>query len=152
MRKMLTDYDEVLQQIDYQSRQSRERVRSIVCEAGRPDVLEEFDRNMKDIDTGVTGARSAWHSISVAQRRALLLLADGYELRREPYSRTKYEGYCANRKRDALGYVCSIGTVRALCARELAHVNGGAMDPEKSIVVTERGKFIVKHGQQTPGA
>jgi hypothetical protein len=152
MGRLFTDYDPILQQIDYRSQQSRERVRAIIREAGRPDILTEFDRNMKDLDTGITSARSVWHSISAAQRRALMMLADGYELRRMPASRTKYEGYCAVRKRDAIGYVCPIGTVRALCARELAHVNGGPLDPEKSIVVTERGQFIVKHGQQTAGA
>lgn len=139
--------DQIFLMIERDSIEKRQRTRQVILEAGRPDLAEELDRNMREIDNGVSGAKSAWHSISAAQRRALLLLADGYELRRASYSRTKYEGYCASRKRDALGYICPIGTVRALCARELAYVNGGAMDPEKVIVVTERGKFVVNYGQ-----
>jgi hypothetical protein len=144
--------DEIFMMIERDSMEKRRRTRQVLLEHGRPDLAEELDRNLREVDNGIAGAKATWHSISAAQRRALTILADGYELRRASYSRTKYDGYCAARKRDALGYTCPIGTVRALCARELAHVNGGALDPEKVIVVTERGKFVVKHGQQTPGA
>lgn len=148
MKPMPNDYDDISQEIERRSIASRERVRAMVLEAGRPDVLADFDRNMKEIDNGVMGAKNAWHSISDAQRRTLLVLSDGYELRSSRYNRNAYEGYCLAGKRDALGLVCRIRTVRALCAHELAHVNGGALDPEKSIIITERGAFVVKHGRK----
>lgn len=144
--------DEVFLMIERDAREKRRSTRQILLEHGRPDLAEELDRNLREVDNGVCSAKSTWHSISPAQRRALLVLAGGYELRRARYSRTKYDGYCVTGKRDALGYICPIGTIRALCTHELAHVNGGALDPEKSIVVTERGKFVVKHGPTDTGS
>lgn len=46
------------------------RVREIIAESG-PEAVAEFDRNMKDIQTGVSHARNIWHSLSAAQRRAM---------------------------------------------------------------------------------
>jgi len=52
------------------------RVRAIIAESG-PDAVAEFDRNMKDIRTGVSHARNLWHSITEAQRRAMTELSQG---------------------------------------------------------------------------
>jgi len=37
-----------------------------------------------------------------------------------------------------------IKTMRALCAHGLVHVDGGATDPERKFVLTERGRFVLE--------
>ena len=83
-----------------------------------------------------------------ALRCVLTLLAEGRVLRREPYSRTRFGAY--GPPADAAGVVCGLPTVRALCARELLACDGTATDPERKIVLTERGAFVVKSGTTTP--
>jgi len=43
--------------------------------------------------------------------------------------------------------ICKLSTARKLCAHGLIHVNGGATDPEAAFVVTERGRFVWRHGE-----
>lgn len=62
-----------LHEFERQRRESHQRVRAIIAE-GNPLIAAEFDKNMRDIETGVTHARNIWHSISPAQRRDLALI------------------------------------------------------------------------------
>jgi hypothetical protein len=139
--------DDILQQIERDSRERHERVRQLILSEGRPDLLAELDGQMRRIHLGLDGAGSTWQSISNAQRKVLLLMAEGRHLRRAPSSRTRYD---AIGEPHAISNVCGLPTVRNLCARELCHVDGGAMDPERKIVLTERGTFVVKHGPSQP--
>ena len=143
---MITDYDELLQQLEREARERNERVRCLIIEAGRKDLLAEYDRNMKEIANGAAMARSCWHSISSAQRFTLRVLGEGRYLARSLRSKNQF---------DAIGRapvtlaICRLSTARKLCAHGLIHVNGGATDPEAMFCITERGHFVLKHGQPT---
>lgn len=137
------DEDELLLRLDRESAQKTERVRALLLAEGRPDLVADLVARLRDIRLGLDAARNCWHSISSAQRRVLLLLAEGRVLVRPPHSRTRCH---AIGPPHALGDVCSIATARALCKHELLACDGVLLDPERRMVLTERGRFVVRHG------
>ncbi len=141
--------DDILLALDREARRSNERVRAMLMEMGRPDLVKELDARLRDIRLGLDSARSCWHSISPAQRRVLKIMEPGRYLARSRGSRTRYNAYG---EPHAESNVCGLATLRALCAHELCHVDGGATDPERKFVLTERGRFVLKHGQSLPEA
>lgn len=111
----------------------------------RADLAGEFDRRLRDIRLGVYGARAVWQSISDAQRRVLAHKVQGFHLRRALDRCNRY---------DAVGAdgtirlnVCGSATVRNLTSRGPCHVDGGAFDPESSIILTECGQFVLARGR-----
>lgn len=136
--------DEILQIIESDMRRQRERVRAMILQNGGKDALADFDRQMRDLDLGVTGARAKWHSLSDKQRRTMQALRVGAALVRIPNT----TGYCVN-SIGHLGKVCSLPTARALSRHELIAPDGGAFDPESRFVLTERGRFVFAHGRET---
>lgn len=144
--KHLADQERLLQELDEQSRASRERVRQMAIEAGRPDILAQFDIDSRNIDLGLTSARSCWHSISPAQARALAIVGTGRTLHRTRYQDTFYD---AHGEPHAISKACRLSTARALCAHELLAPDGGALDPEAKFVITERGSFVLRFGYHT---
>lgn len=144
----MSDYHPIIHALDAKFARQREDMRQLLYAEGRPDLVEEFDRKMREIDTGINGARNCWHSISEAQRRVLNLAATGRWLVRSPGTNHFYD---AHGEPHALSRVAGLKTVRNLCARELLAYDGGAIDPERKMVITERGLFVVKHGQFVVG-
>jgi hypothetical protein len=139
----MNDYDPILQRLEVEDAAKHERVRQVLYEAGRPDLVAELDAKMRDIRTGVAMAQSAWHSISPAQRLALQFAAHpGCNLRRVG---NQYLAAAAIFRRPERPI--RVPTVRNLCARELLAWNGGAFDPEGAAVITERGLFTLAHGR-----
>lgn len=135
----------ILDALEFQRRESLERTRIMLREAGRPDLVAELDQNIRDCESGVMGAKSTWRSISPAQRRVLVLLEPGRRLRRCGGSRTRYDAVGGNV--EAEGNVCGIATARNLCARELIACDGTAFDPEARFTLTERGRFVLAKGR-----
>lgn len=136
--------DEFMQRLDEDSRRKSEAVKHLLIQHGRPDLAKDLDRRLKDIRTGLDGARSTWHSISAAQRRVLEIMEPGRVLMMPPHTKTRYNAIglpCA------IGDVCSLATVRALLAHELVACDGGVFTPERKIVLTERGHFTLKYGR-----
>lgn len=142
--------DDILQQIERDSRARHEGVRQLLLSEGRPDLLAGLDNQMRRIALGLDGAGRTWQSISEKQRQVLSIMATGRKLRRSCSGKPSRPRYDAYGEPHAISDVCDIRTVRNLCARELCHVDGGALDPEKVIVLTERGAFVVKHGPSQP--
>ena len=106
---------------------------------GRPDLAESHLARVREIDSGVYGARNTWHSISVAQRQALAEAAEhGGRLDRVG-KEYRHKGARPDRP-------IYVATVRNLCSRALMAWDGGAFDPEAAAVITERGVFILKRG------
>lgn len=139
--------ERLMQEIERESRERTERVKGMAREAGRPELADELDERLKLIESGVTGARSTWHSISDAQRRVLILCEGGpTSLRRMGNSRYDVVSPLGSR---AIGI--RLATVRNLAARGLLEWTGGAFDPEASAVPTERASFVLKHGRPAPG-
>lgn len=120
----------------------QERFRGIVLEHGGPEILAEHDARMRDLRLGITGARSAWHSISDPQRAAVEVLGSGAALVR---AGTTFAASRAGGPHQ--GRAFRLATVRNLASRELAAWDGGALDPEARVVATERGNFVLKHGR-----
>lgn len=139
----MDDQERVMQWFEERSRADRARTRQVILEAGRPDVLAQFDADMRNLDLGLTTARSCWHSISPKQAYTLALVGTGRYL-----VRTKYQpSFCdAYGEPHAISRVCQIKTARALCAHELLAPDGGAFDPEAKFVITERGSFVLRFG------
>lgn len=48
---------------------------------------------------------------------------------------------------DTIAKAARLDTVRNLAARELVAWDGTAFDPEARAVLSERGRFVVRHGQ-----
>lgn len=143
----MTPEDELLQRLERESREGSERLRAMLREMGRDDLLADYDRDMRDIRLGVTMARSCWHSISPKQRFVLKRMGEGRSLRRMAGSRTRYDAIGSGRGGpDAMREICDFRTARKLAAHELIHVAGGALDPEAVFVITERGSFVLAHG------
>lgn len=108
---------------------------------------EAADRHlakMREIDTGVYGARGCWAALSLAQRRALA------EAERHGGRLDRVGKEYRHSARDQSYKPVYVATVRNLCARELMAWDGGAFMPEDAAVVSERGRFVLKHGG--PGA
>ena len=104
----------------------RAAFRAHLADMGAPgaNALRRYDADMQDLDTGITGARAAWHSISPAQRRALIESGEG----KPPAARM-------------------ISTLRNLASRDLIAWDGVAFAPESKTVITERGQFVLAHGR-----
>jgi hypothetical protein len=118
----------------------------MLLEKGRLDLLDELDRNLRENRLGITGARATWDALTAPQRRVLLMLLEGSRrLVRQERSGHLY---------DAVGDPGTVArapvlpTVRNLIARELLAPDGGAFDPESQAVLTERARFVVRHGQR----
>jgi hypothetical protein len=122
----------------------REEFRSFLADQGPRGVeaLANYDRAMRDVDTGHAGARNAWHSITPAQRRVLVTAAarDG-RVQREGKEYRHAQGH------HQLYRPFYVATLRPLCERGLMAWDGGAFDPEAAAVLTERGRFVVMRGQ-----
>jgi hypothetical protein len=139
----MSDYDfEHAFELDQEER--HQRMRAILLEEGRPDLLAEYEAKLRDIRLGIEGARGTWHALSQPQRRVLAyMVQNGGELQQNP---KKLNVYFLR----VTGNLVRVGrpTVRNLAARELLAWDGGAFEPEARAVLTERGRFVLKHGQQ----
>lgn len=133
--------DEILQEIERQSRAATERVRELCRERGREDLVVEMDANLKEVRTGRAQARGIWHALSEPQRRVLRLAASHKRLRRTPGSRHRYDA--VGGPADAEGNVSGLATVRNLLARDLLLCDGGAFDPEAAVIISEHGRFVL---------
>lgn len=138
--------EDVLHRLEALGRHQIEAVRTMLLEAGCADLLDELDRDLREIRLGITGARAAWSALTTPQRRVLLTLMEGNRrLVRQERSRHLY---------DAVGdpgtvtRVAGLPTIRNLIARGMLTPDGGAFDPEAQAVLTERARFVVRHGQR----
>ena len=130
--------EDFLADLDRQSERQTQRVREMLYQHGRPDLVAELDAKMKDIRLGIASAQGTWHALSAAQRRILEILAGGRWLVKASASRTFFD---ANGEPHALAHVCRAPTVRNLMARELI-----AWAPDRKVTITERGRFVLRHG------
>lgn len=136
--------DDVFLAIERQSRARAESVRELLRGEGREDLIHDLDDKLREIKSGVMGAKAIWHSISAAQRRVLELLAEGRRAVRASYSRTLYGAPGTPRM---VGRLCALPTLRALSARDLVAPEGGAFDPERVFVLTDHARFVLAHGK-----
>lgn len=139
--------EEVLHRLEAESRQQTERVRSMLQEEGRSDLVGELDRQLREIRLGITGARGTWNALTEPQRKVLLILLEGNRrLVRQKHSKHFFD---AIGDPHAVARVAGVRTIRSLIARELLAPDGGAFDPEAAAVLTERARFVVQHGRQS---
>lgn len=137
---------DILARLEQENRERTERVREIIRESGRDDVLAEFDASLWRLNSGVERARNVWHSISPAQRRALGLLGAAH-------------GQRAYREEIRARYLCPFGsivcrsakTMRSLQRRQLVEWWGEWGDPSRIAVLTGLGRFTLKYGPQANG-
>lgn len=142
---MSDEDDTLMQNLERQSREQQERTRQFLFEQGRPDLVFELDANLKDVRTGVSSARGTWHALSKAQRRVLRTLhGTGHKLRRTRGSNFEYEAAGGNA--DAISKAATLPTIRNLCRRELLVCEGDLRDPERVVVLTDHGRFVLAHG------
>ncbi len=88
--------------------------------------------------------RETWIVLTPAQHRAVLFLRPGRVLVRCRWSRNYYD---AVGEPYAIAKAARLDTVRVLAARRLVGWDGGATDPERRAVATERVRFVIQHGR-----
>jgi hypothetical protein len=132
--------------IELEWKRRRDVVRRVIQEHGSPKLLAEWERDMRDLDMGLTGARNCWHSLSEAQRRVLTILSAGRWLWRCRHSRKRYE---AMGEPHATGPVARLDTVYALVRHGLLQWDGPETDFNAKAVLTERARFVLQHGRST---
>lgn len=139
----MNEYD-VLRWLDEEEKKRTAAVRAMLIEDGRPDLVEDLNRRIRDIALGLDGARSTWSALSRPQKDILTLLVDrGQYLRRAKDSLNRFVAMG-----DPHGFVIGgihAGTVRNLMARDLAEWTTG-----EKVVATERGRFVWKRGPSIP--
>lgn len=125
-----------------------ERFRAFLADEGPKGVeaLRRYDARVRDVETGVYGARMCWHSLSPAQRRVCLFLAPGRVLVRSARCERYYDAVGSTPGVDTIAKAARLDTVRALARHGLVAWDGGAIDPETRAVGTERLRFVVEHG------
>jgi hypothetical protein len=105
------------------------------------DLADEYLAKIKEIETGVHGARACWSALTEPQQRALRIADDvGGRLERMGNKEYRHHG------KRVWPHPIRVSTIRCLCSRELMAWDGGAFDPEAVAVITERGRFVLKHG------
>lgn len=147
---MTPDVERLLHNIERKDRERQEAIRQMLRDAGRIDILAQYDEDMKNLRLGITQARSAWHSISAKQRWVLERIGHGRHLLRSKRLPNVYDAYPnieATVTKGVIFDACRLATARKLCGHELLHADGGAFDPEARFVITERGQFVLKHGR-----
>lgn len=138
--------------MDEEQRAAEEAFRGFLADKGPAGVeaLRRYDARVRDVETGVYGARMAWHSSSPAQRRALLFLAPGRVLVRCAWSPNFYDAVRVMGDWPGVSTIAKaarLDTVRNLASRELVSWEGGAFNPEARAAITERAVFVLKHGR-----
>ena len=135
--------ERLMHSLDREWLASQERVREMLREKGREDLVADFDRDMRDIETGVMHAKSVWHSISPAQRAVLahFRLTGSNRLRRAA------GGYVVDGPGLPPPRPIRLSTLRNLAARGLVDWDGGAFDPEAAAVLSEQGRFVLAKGR-----
>lgn len=131
--------------LDRTQARHRERVMEVLREEGRADLAAEYAAKMRELDTGVLRARNVWQALSPAQRRVMEIMEPGRTLRRRDRLSSRYDAYG---NPHAESNVCGVRTVRNLAARELVAWEGGAFAPEARAVLTEHGRFVLRHGRE----
>jgi hypothetical protein len=121
-------------------RESTEFAEWMRTKQGRPDLADKYLARVREIETGVYGARACWHALSLAQRR-ILIEANQHGGRLDRVGK-EYRHKARNQPYKPV----YVATVRNLCERDLMAWDGGAFDPEAAAIVTERGRFVLKHG------
>lgn len=116
----MTD-DEIYLAIEKDGRKKTEAVRQLLKDEGRLDIMAEFDAKMKAIANGTEHARNIWHSISAAQRSAMLAME------RAPN--------CGFRK----------ATQENLLRRGLAERVANIKDMKNYLQLTEHGRFVLNN-------
>lgn len=135
----MTPDDAFLIRLDRESARQTEAVRKMLRDAGRDDLVADLDAKLRDIRLGLDSARAAWSALSSAQRRVMEIMETGRYLVRAHASRTRFE---AHGEPHAIANVCGDATVRNLMHRDLVGWEAG-----RKIVLTERGRFVLKHGR-----
>lgn len=137
--------EDPIQKIDRWLEARHQRTRAFLAERD-PQALAEYDAQMKDIRSGVDGARRVWHSIRAHQRLILQALAtNGGQLLRVPGTK-RY-----TLERGGMNATILLATVRSMANRELLDWDGGSTDPEAAAVLSQRGHFVAVHGPSLPG-
>lgn len=106
------------------------------------NAADQHQATLREIDLGTYGAKATWAALSAQQRRVMWLV----EKHGPRLIRFKKE-YIAENVRHQMHVPIYVSTIRPLCARDLLAWDGGALDPEAAIVLTERGQFMLRHGQ-----
>jgi hypothetical protein len=136
--------------LDEQHAADRAHLRSVLADMGKRGIeaMAQYDEAMRNLDLGITRARMLWHSISEAQRRAVVILCEsgGRAVRRDDGPGIISGIYTLPDSRTPL---CRVSTLRMLCRHDLLAWDGGAFDPEAAAVLTERGTFTMRHGRPT---
>lgn len=133
--------DDWQQQFDKERRERQAAFVKLLHENGRPDLVADYERDMRSIADGTHGAGSTWYSISKKQRAILRVLE------RCPFLiRSRGNCYDAVSVHKIERGIADLRSLRPLSARGLIHPDGPIFDVEERFALTEHGMFVICHG------
>ena len=115
--------------------QSAAVLRVLIAE-GRPDLADELQAKLREIRLGITEAQATWSAMTSAQRAIMLNVAECGRLvkdRNATFSRYSNENETCR--------PVYLRSINPLVRRRLLD-----WDQWPHCVITERGRFVVKHG------
>lgn len=130
--------------LDIASAESNAEFRCWLLKESGPEAVARYDAKIKDIDSGVYGARGTWHALSAAQRHTLVEI--GKSQTGKVHLASGGRSYLLNFYPFGCGRIGVKATIRNLCSRDLLAWDGGTFEPERVAVITERGRFVLQHG------
>lgn len=136
------DYD-IMQALERQGEKQMDRLRRELQHAGRQDLVDELNTKLREIGLGITTAQASWDALSGIQRFALKTLSERWYLARSIYYSPFYDAYGPP---DVIRRVCGWPTLRCLLNRKLCELDGEGQDPERKVIINERGSFVFKLG------
>jgi hypothetical protein len=135
--KRISAGEDILSVFDKKTLADRHRFVDMLVSMGREDLAEEYLDKMRELDLGISSAIGCWRALTETQRNTLVVAATHGRLTRVNKS------YRPNSSAVKPVYAA---TIRVLCSHNLMAWDG-ALRPEISAVVTERGLFVLKHGR-----
>lgn len=132
--------DDIEHQLDRMSREAQKRVRALIAESNRPDILAEYDATMRDIELGIYGARATWAALSEVQRDVLRSLRDnGGYIWPDP----RISSRCYHSHSNGMGVRYRDLTIRNLSRRNLLDWEAADTPAGVRAVLSERARFML---------
>lgn len=146
----MTD-DELLAWLEQRDNEQNDRVIEMLKAEGRPDLAEELEARITEIRNGIYGARATWSALSEVQRNVMLWMDQGGHLVSASPTNTRFSlqftagpmGSCV-----PVPGALRITGIHGATVNNLLHRELVSWAPDKKVILTERGRFVLKFGQE----
>lgn len=150
MTRSMTD-DELLAWLEQRVNEQIDRVIEMLKAEGRPDLAKELEGRITEISNGIDGARATWSALSEAQRNVLLWMEQGGHLVSTSPANTRFALQFPAGPMGVSFPVPSALSIPGIHGRTVnnpIHHELISWAPDKKVILTERGRFVLKFGWQ----